>query len=127
MDFMKDRSLEELQAHLEILLRDLDDAIIIQTAEGIVTTWNLGAENLFGYTREEVIGRRVELFDQPSVPNSVRLGCQRVGPIEKHETVGTAKDGTRVLVGLTLCALPDECGQPSGVLYMARPRTGRFV
>jgi PAS domain S-box-containing protein len=58
-------SAETAQAYLEVLLRDLDDAIICTTADGVAQIWNPSAERLFGYAFDEVIGRPVDFFGNP--------------------------------------------------------------
>jgi PAS domain S-box-containing protein len=74
-------SAETAQAYLEVLLRDLDDAIICTSADGVAQIWNPSAERLFGYGFDEVIGRPLDFFGNPP-PQKFLPRVQAVGPVE---------------------------------------------
>ena len=101
---------ETAQAYLQVLLRDLDDAIICTTADGIVRIWNPGAERLFGYASKELIDRRMDLFGNPRSKNMLP-STQALGPIEKYNTIAIRKDDTPIEISLTICPIRDGTGE----------------
>jgi len=60
---------EMAQAFLAAIVESAEDAIVGKTLEGIVTSWNRGAEKVFGYTAEEMIGRSITALIPPDHPN----------------------------------------------------------
>jgi PAS domain S-box-containing protein len=99
------------------------DAIIGLTTEGIVLTWNHGAERIYGYAVEEAMGRSVLFLSPPerSVEDSKLLDMvDHTDALENFETVRVKKDGTRVQIALTLSAIRDTDGQMVGISSVAR-------
>src|SRR5215213_3417603 len=81
---------------LSALIESADDAIISKTLEGIITSWNAGAQRIFGYTPDEVIGKPVTMLipeghldEEPAILSRLRAGIR----IEHYETVRVRKDG----------------------------------
>jgi PAS domain S-box-containing protein len=107
------------QAYLGVLLRDLDDAIICTTAEGVAQIWNPGAKRLFGYAFDEVIGRPLHFFENPR-PQKFLPSVQAVGPVEKYRTIAIRKDGTPIEISLAACPIRDGAGDITDVVYTAR-------
>ncbi len=100
-DITERKQAEVMQLQLASIVSSSDDAIIGQTLEGVITSWNAGAENIFGYHSAEVIGRHISMFAPPDriketaeIMDKIRLG-QRV---EHFETVRNHKDGRRALM-----------------------------
>src|SRR5678815_1331526 len=94
-----------LTGWLEAIIESADDAIMSKTLDGILTSWNKAAENIFGYTADEAIGKPVlmlipeELHDE----ETMILGKIRRGErIEHFQTTRIAKDGRRIEVSLTV-------------------------
>ncbi|HYY58152.1 MAG TPA: PAS domain S-box protein, partial [Pyrinomonadaceae bacterium] len=125
---MKD-SLVELQDGeiapfwLKAIIESADDAIITKTLDGIITSWNRGAERIFGYTAHEVIGKPVTILipkdhqdEEPAILARLRAG-QR---IEHYETVRVRKDGTLVDISLTVSPIRGPNGQILGASKIAR-------
>jgi two-component system, LuxR family, sensor kinase FixL len=113
---------------LNAIVESSDDAIIGKDLDGVILTWNRGAERLYGYAAEEIIGRSLSVLipeDQPdelpSVLERVRVG-QRV---EHYETVRRTKDGHLVDVSLTVSPIQDATGQVVGASAIARDITPR--
>ncbi|MGH7268574.1 MAG: PAS domain S-box protein [Candidatus Rokuibacteriota bacterium] len=92
-----------------------DDAIVGTSLDGVIRSWNRGAERLFGYATAEVIGRPVRLFDPPAP-----AGVER---IEDHEMWGVRRDGERVRVRLTVSPIRDAAGRVVGALTLVRDLT----
>ena len=104
-----------------------EDAIISKTPLGIVTTWNTGARNMFGYTAEEAIGRQIKdlLFPPDLVHQEDALLAQvRSGMVVKHfETLRRCKDGRLINVSITLSPIKDASGEIVGVSAIKRDIT----
>lgn len=122
------RQSEAEAAYLASLVESCDDAIIGQTLDGKVVSWNLGAERLYGYPAREVVGRSVSILapghrpqDLPAVLALVMEGK----PAEGFETVHRRKDGSLVEVGLTLSPIKDARGRVIGMSSVARDLSQR--
>src|SRR5215510_13709944 len=90
-------SSEETRTRLAAIVESSDDAIISKDLDGIIRTWNAGAERIFGYTAEEAIGRPITLIippdrldEEPEILDRIR----RAERIDHFETVRRRKDGT---------------------------------
>jgi two-component system, cell cycle sensor histidine kinase and response regulator CckA len=102
------------------------DAIIGLTPEGIVLTWNHGAERIYGYPSAEAVGRSIVFTSPPDRPlESLSLleGVRRGETLEPFETIRVKKDGTRIHVSVTLSPIKDSDGQVVGVSAVARDVT----
>ncbi len=91
-----------------------DDAIIGQSLEGIVTNWNSGANKLFGYTEEEILGRSVfQLVPSDHSDETPVIIAKIVNgePLEHYETVRLRKDGTMIDVSLTMSPIKNASGR----------------
>jgi PAS domain S-box-containing protein len=120
------RSPEFAQYWLAALIESADDAIISKTLEGIITSWNKGAERIFGYTAEEAIGKPVtilipegQLDEEPTILGRLRAG-QR---IEHYETVRVRKDGRHIDISLTVSPIRGPNGHIVGASKIARDIT----
>jgi len=110
------------------IVNSSDDAIISANLEGVTTSWNAGAERLFGYTAREAVGEPVTLFTPPegideewSIVERIRRGEK----IDHYETVRRGKDGTLLDVSLTVSPLTDAQGRIVGTSKIARDITER--
>jgi PAS domain S-box-containing protein len=119
---------EETRARLVAIVESSDDAIISKDLNGIITSWNLGAQRLFGYEANEVIGRSVTILlpadrlnEEPSIIDRIRRG-QR---IEHYETVRCRKDGTLLDISLSVSPIINEEGKVVGASKIARDITER--
>ena len=113
---------------LSAIIDSADDAIISKTLDGIITSWNKGAEQIFGYTAEEAIGQPVLMLipeghkdEEPAILARLRKG-QR---IEHYETVRIRKDGTLVNISLTVSPIRKPDGTIIGASKIARDITER--
>src|SRR5262249_37452261 len=100
--------------------------IISKTLDGIVDSWNEGAERLFGYTAEEMIGKPLALLAAPEHPDEMPGIMQRIlrgEAIDHFQTVRVRKDGSRVHVSLTISPIKDAEGKIIGASKIARDIT----
>ena len=128
MDITERKRVDEVHARLAAVIEYSDDAIVSKTLEGIITTWNAGAERMFGYTAEEIVGQSVTLLIPPerAAEEPQILGCVRRGEIvPPYETVRQRKDGSRLHVSLTVSPIKDSTGAIIGVSKIARDITPR--
>lgn len=102
-----------------------DDAIVGETLEGIITSWNPAAEKMYGYTSEEATGKSLELITPDDLVDEMKaiLAKVRTGiPVEHLETLRLRKDGTTFPVSLTISPILNH-GVPSGATTIARDMT----
>jgi PAS domain S-box-containing protein len=88
-----------------------NDAILSKTLEGVITSWNAGAERLYGYSAGEAIGQSISIITPPELPNELPHIFERLRRgqrIEPYETVRVRKDGTQVRVSLTVSPVLDS-------------------
>src|SRR6266571_5934349 len=114
------------QARLAAIVESSDDAIVSKTLEGIITTWNRGAERIFGWSAEEVLGKAINIIipsdrqeEEPKILEQIRSG-QRV---DHFETVRITKDGRWVDVSVTISPVRDVNGVIIGASKIARDIT----
>jgi PAS domain S-box-containing protein len=113
---------------LAAIFQSSDAAIISKTLDGIVTSWNIGAERMFATTAEEIIGRPIHLIASPDHPSQMRDILDRIGRGERvvhTEIEQRRKDGTLVQFGLTVWPIRDEAGKAIGALTIIHDITDR--
>jgi PAS domain S-box-containing protein len=128
MDITERKRVEITQARLAAIVESSDDAIISKTLESIVTSWNSGAERLFGYSAQEMLGQsitRVIPYELLSEEDLILSKLRRGERIEHYETVRTTKDGRRIDVSLSVSPLYDPRGNIIGASKIARNITER--
>jgi len=121
---------EERLAQLGAIIDSSEDAIIGKTVEGVITSWNRGAERLYGYAAEEVVGRHISILVLPERPDEAPyiLGRIRRGePVEHYETVRVRKDGSKVHVSLTISPIRNSAGEITGASTIGRDITDRVL
>src|SRR5438309_10484929 len=119
---------ELAQLYLSSIVESADDAIISKTLESIVTSWNRGAERIFGYTAEEMIGQSITKLippghdnEEPEIIARLRLGER----IEHYETQRITKDGKIIDISLTVSPIFDTDGNIIGASKIARDISDR--
>jgi PAS domain S-box-containing protein len=123
-----DRSPDEVAAYLAAIVESSDDAIIGQTLDGIITSWNAGATRIFGYTAEEMIGQPISLLVPADRPDDARQILERIRRGERvhhYETERLRKDGRRIYVSLSVSPIKDASGTIVGASKIARDVTER--
>src|SRR5581483_8029372 len=110
-------------ARLAAIVESSDDAIVSKTLDGIIRSWNKGAERIFGWKAEEVIGKPItviippeRLDEEPKILERLRAGER----IDHFETVRMTKDGRRLHISVTISPLRDAEGRIIGVSKIAR-------
>lgn len=128
IDLTDRKHAEGADNRLAAIVQWSDDAIISKDLNGVITSWNQGAEHLFGYAADEAIGRPVtilfppdRLHEEPRILEQIRRGQA----IEHYETVRRRKDGTLVDISLTVSPVRDDLGRVVGVSKIARDITER--
>jgi len=113
---------------LAAIIESADDAIISKSLEGIITSWNQGAERIFGFTAEEVIGKPITIIippdhldEEPNILARLRAGER----IDHYETVRMRKDGERLNISLTVSPIKGPSGKIVGASKIARDITPR--
>jgi PAS domain S-box-containing protein len=116
----------EMQARLAAIVQSSDDAIIGETLDGIITSWNRAAERIFGYSPTEAIGRPLGILYADSRSNEEQQILNRIArgePVERFEAVRVRKDGKPIYVSLTFSAIHDTLGKIVGASKIARDIT----
>ncbi len=119
---------ELAQFYLSALVGSADDAIISKTLNGIVTSWNQGAEKIFGYRADEMIGQPVTKLIPPDHPNEeprILERLRRGERIEHYETQRLRKDGRIIDVSITVSPIRNKDGAIIGASKIAREVTER--
>src|SRR5208337_2517936 len=127
-DITERKQSEEANLRLAAIVESSSDAITGKTLDGIVSSWNSGAELIFGYTAEEVIGKPGTILippdhldEEPQIVERVRCGER----IEHFETVRRRKDGRDIDVSLNVSPIKDATGKIIGVSKIVRDITER--
>jgi PAS domain S-box-containing protein len=110
------------------IVESSDDAIISKTLEGVITSWNPGAERIFGYTAKEAIGRNISLIipaDRLPEERTILERISRGERIDHFDTVRVRKDGTTLDISLTISPLKDSANKIIGASKIARDVTHR--
>ena len=117
---------EQLKSHLAAIVASSDDAIISKTLDGVIVSWNEGAQRIFGYAPHEIIGKPVtvlippeHLAEEPGILARIRRGER----IDHYQTVRTRKDGSRLYVSLTVSPIRNALGEIVGASKIARDIT----
>ena len=118
--------MEDTLQQLAAIVEFSDDAILATDAQGLILTWNPGAERLYGYTRDEVLGKHISLLYARREQEKDLIEKLRSGDRVSHlETVKLTKDGRQIDISLTLSPILDREGQMVGASRIARDITDR--
>jgi PAS domain S-box-containing protein len=128
VDITERKQGEEARARLAAIVESADDAIVSKDLDGVITSWNGGAERLFGYTVQEAIGQPVTMLFPPDRLDeelSILERIRRGESIEHYETVRRRKDGSLLDISLTVSPIVDSQGRIIGASKVARDITER--
>jgi PAS domain S-box-containing protein len=113
----------ELQAQLAAIVTGSDDAIVSKNLDGVVQSWNTGAERIFGYTAAEMIGRPIVILlpperidEEATILSKIRAGER----VDHFETIRVHKDGRRLDISVTISPIKDASGTVIGASKIAR-------
>lgn len=122
-DISERKHAEAVQAEYAEIVESSNDAIMAKTLDGIVTSWNLAAERIFGYKKHEILGRPMALLIMPDhvdeeqqILDKIRRGER----VEQFETVRRRKDGNIIPVSITVSPIKDRSGTIVGASKIAR-------
>jgi PAS domain S-box-containing protein len=128
IDITDRKRAEAIKQRLSSIVQFSDDAIISKNLEGIIESWNAGAERIFGYTAGEAIGQSVTILlppdrlnEEPEILRRIRRGER----IDHFETVRRRKDGSLIDISLTVSPIMDTDGRVIGASKIARDITAR--
>jgi PAS domain S-box-containing protein len=127
-DVTSRKASEEASQRLAAIVESSEDAIISKDLHGVITSWNPGAERIFGFTAQEMIGRPITTIIPPELRDDeikILASIARGERIEHFETIRLRKDGTTVEVSLTVSPVKDEAGRIVGAAKIARDITQR--
>jgi two-component system, cell cycle sensor histidine kinase and response regulator CckA len=113
-------------AQLAAIVSSSEDAIFSQSLVGRITSWNSGAEKLFGYSSQEIIGQHIHLLTPPDLLEEVNLGIAQVSqgePIHAHETTRKTKNGRILPVLVSISPIHDEMNRIVGSAVIMRDLT----
>src|SRR5579863_5417650 len=123
------QELENKQAMLAAIVESSEDAIISKTLAGIITSWNVAAERMFGYMEEEVIGKHISLLiptdklpEEDMIIDRIRRGLR----VQHFETVRVTKSGSMIPISLTISPIRATDGKIIGASKIARDITDQL-
>ncbi|HKO31401.1 MAG TPA: PAS domain S-box protein [Nitrospiraceae bacterium] len=125
-DITERKRAEEIRVQLAAIVESSEDAIISRSLEGIVTSWNRGAERTFGFTADEIIDKPIMLLipdDRLDEESQILERITRGEHVTHFETVRRRKDGKDINVALTISAIKDGAGTIIGYSKIARDIT----
>ncbi len=127
-DITERKQAEEEVVRLASIVESSDDAIIGETLDGVITSWNSGAQRIYGFSAADVEGTHISVLDSPGRPDDVDhiLATIRAGKhVDNYETVRSRKDGVLIDVSLTVSPVKNSSGGIVGASTIARDITQR--
>ena len=106
-----------------------DDAIITETPKGIITSWNKGAEQIYGYSAEEILGKNVSILEPDNLKGEIKQFVEKVrqgGKIQRYRTLRLKKDGNIINISITISPVFDVSGEFVAISDIARDITERI-
>jgi len=128
VDITDRKEAEEVERRLAAIIQSSDDAILSVSLGGTITSWNQGAERLYGYRAEEVIGKPVTVLlpeDRQDEEPGILERISRGEHVHHYETIRQRKDGSLVEISLTVSPIRDAHGKVIGASKIARDITER--
>jgi PAS domain S-box-containing protein len=125
------RTAQEIGAYrgqLASIVDSSEDAIIGKDLTGIITAWNKGAERIYGYTREEIVGKNISILAPPDRPDEIPQILEKIRhgeSVEHFESMRVTKDGRRLNVSISVSPIRDANGRVTGASAIARDITAQ--
>ncbi|OYW74538.1 MAG: hypothetical protein B7Z26_11395, partial [Asticcacaulis sp. 32-58-5] len=126
VDITERKELQRKQAQLAAIVESSDDAIIGKSLEGIITSWNRGAEKIFGHTAAEAVGQPLLMIFPPELVYEEEEILARISlgeTVDHFDTERIRKDGRRISISATISPLKDADGKVIGASKIARDIT----
>jgi PAS domain S-box-containing protein len=128
MDVSERKQLEEARFRHAAIVESSDDGIISKSLDGVILSWNLGAQRMFGYTEAEVVGQPIAILiptgmrdEEDKIVERIKAGER----IEHYETIRMTKTGKKINVSVIISPIKDTTGRVVGVSEIARDITER--
>ena len=128
LDITEHKLAEEARFRYASIVESSEDAIICKNLNGVITSWNPAAQQLFGYTEGEAVGRSVTILIPPELQHEESDILERIGSgkrIKHYETIRVTKAGKRIDVSLSISPIKDSSGRVVGASKIARDITAR--
>ena len=122
------QQLGDYRARLASIVDSSEDAILSKDLQGTITSWNKGAERIYGYTAAEVVGKPISMLtpkDRPNEIASILEKIRRGESIEHHETIRVTKNGHHLNMSISVSPLRDTSGNIAGASVIARDITAQ--
>jgi PAS domain S-box-containing protein len=126
IDMSENQHAEQVSHRLAAIVESSDDAIVSKNLNGVIATWNKGAERLFGYLEQEAIGKPITMLIPEHLRDEETRILQRIGSgerVDHFETVRQRKDGSLISISLTVSPITDGLGRIVGASKIARDIT----
>ncbi len=120
--------LGEYRTRLASIIDSSEDAILSKDLNGIITSWNRGAEHIYGYTAEEIVGKHISLLIPSNRPDEIPEILQKIArgeSVEHSESIRVTKDGRYLSVSVSVSPLRDATGKIAGASAIARDITAQ--
>jgi len=127
-DITERKKAEEALFRHAAIIGSSEDAIVSLSLDGVITSWNPGAQRIFGYRESEAIGKLISSFVPPELPHEEEEILQKLragGRIDQFETVRIGKSGARIDVALSIFPIKDATGKVTGCSGIVREITER--
>ena len=127
-DVTERHNIEQERLLLELIVKNSNETVIDKTTEGVILSWNIISEKMYGYTAKEVIGKSISILTLPDKAGDIMQILERVkqeGKVEYFETEQIRKDGQKIWVFLAITPVKDSTGRVISISTIARDITER--
>jgi PAS domain S-box-containing protein len=127
-DITDKKAAEEARSRHAAIVESSEDAIASGTMDGIIVSWNAGAQRMYGYTEAEAVGKSITMILPPELPdeeNKILETLRAGGHVEHFETIRVTKTGKKINVSLAISPIKDASGRTVGISGIARDVTQR--
>jgi PAS domain S-box-containing protein len=127
-DITERKRTEEIILELANIVESSNDAIITRSLDGIITSWNKGAEQIYGYSAEEILGKCISILEPEELKGEIKQLADKVKKGERvrhYETLRLKKDGTKINISVALSPVFDINGKLTAISVIARDITRR--
>src|ERR1700751_5415702 len=127
-DITDKKRAEEARLRYAAIVESSEDAIASGTLDGIIVSWNTGAQHMYGYTEAEAVGKSITMILPPELRDEEKKILETLrtgGHVEHFETIRVTKTGKKINVSLAISPIKDASGQTVGISGIARDVTER--
>jgi len=130
VDITERKTAEESRLRLATIVESSDDAIISKNLDGVIVSWNKGAQRIYGHAEAEAVGKPIAIIIPPQLieeENKILEKLTAGGHIDHYETLRVTKTGKKINVSLTISPIKDLTGTIVGAAHIARDITERKI